>query len=357
MTPTESSELVEIVTRRLSEKKPFVRRVAPDRSQRVRRTVQAAFLLLNLYIGAQFYFFVRQFEVPGSTFAVSRPAGVEGWLPIASLMNLKAFLLTGEIPPLHPAGMFLLLSFLAMSLLLRKAFCGWLCPVGTISEYLWKQGKKTFGRSLTLPRWLDIPMRGLKYVLLALFVWVVATMPVEGIRAFLGSPYGLVADVKMLDFFRLMTLATAAVLGVLALASFFVPNFWCRYLCPYGALMGLAALASPVKIRRDAARCNDCGKCARACPSRLPVDKKLRILSAECLGCMECVSVCPAQDALAMKAPGNRTVPAWAMAAAVALVFVGFVGYAKLSGHWDSHIPRDVYQRLIPEARLLSHPR
>ena len=337
-------------------KKAFERRATPDGSQRMRRAVQVAFLLLNVWLGAQFYLFVRQFETAGSAIHVARLAGVEGWLPIAALMNLKSFVLSGKVPHLHPAGMFLLMAFLGMSILFRKSFCGWLCPVGTVSEYLWKQGRSIFRRNFALPKWADIPLRSLKYVLLGLFAWVVVTMPLEGIYAFLESPYGLIADVKMLDFFRHMTVITTVVLAVLALLSVFVRNFWCRYLCPYGALMGLGALLSPLRIRRDAALCIDCAKCAKACPSQIPVDRKASIASAECLGCLECLNVCPAEGALAMKAPGGRSVPAWAIAAGVLLVFAGFVGAAKLTGHWDSNLPNEVYQRLIPQARWLSHP-
>ena len=57
-------------------------------------------------------------------------------------MNLKYWLLSGQIPQVHPAAMFLLITFLAMAFLFRKAFCSWLCPVGTISEYLWRAGQE-----------------------------------------------------------------------------------------------------------------------------------------------------------------------------------------------------------------------
>ena len=119
-------------------------------------------------------------------------------------MNLKVLLLTGRVPALHAAGMFLLLGFAAMSWLFRKSFCGWLCPVGTVSEYLWRLGRRIFGRNFRLPRGLDIAMRGLKYILLVLFLYAVASMSVEAIRAFLEGPYGLVDDVKMLNFFRFL---------------------------------------------------------------------------------------------------------------------------------------------------------
>jgi ferredoxin len=136
------------------------------------------------------------------------------------------------------------------------------------------------------------------------------------------TPYGLIVDVKMLYFFTRMSLATAIVLAVLALASFFIRNAWCRYLCPYGALMGLVALASPARIRRCPDACIDCGKCARACP---------------------------AEGALEMSFFRRRRLPAWVFAA-------GIVALAKLAGTWDSDIPRETYSELIPKEGEFRHP-
>src|SRR5579884_4003975 len=117
-------------------KKPFVRRFAPDRSQRVRRIVQFSFLALNLWLGVQFVLWVRYYDLQGNALYVDRPAGIDGWLPIAGLMNLKFALLTHAMPPVHPAAMVLAVVFLSSSLLLKKIFCSWLCPVGTLSELL-----------------------------------------------------------------------------------------------------------------------------------------------------------------------------------------------------------------------------
>ena len=146
------------------------------------------------------------------SFFAERPAGVEGWLPIAALMNLKVLLGTGDVPTLHPAGMFLLLAFLGMSWLARKSFCSWLCPVGTVSEYLWKLGRRTFGRNFRLPRagWIH-GLRGLQeYLLMGLFLFAVASMSIPAIRSFLEGPYGLLDDVKMLNFFRYLGAGLAA---------------------------------------------------------------------------------------------------------------------------------------------------
>jgi len=287
---------------------------------------------------------------------VARPAGVEGWLPIASLMNLKVLLSTSHVPRVHPAGMFLLIAFLAVSWLLRKSFCAWLCPVGTVSEWLWRLGRQAFRRNCRLPRWLDIPLRSLKYILLGLFLYAVGSMSATAIHAFLEGPYGLVSDVKMLDFFRFLSATGAFVLALLVVLSVFAQNFWCRYICPYGALMGLAALASPLRIRREAALCIDCARCAKACPALLPVDRLVSIRSAECTGCLECVAVCPAQDALRMSAPGQRTVPAWTIAAVAAALFLGICGFARWAGYWHTDLPERAYFDLIPHAREFTHP-
>ncbi len=323
-------------------------RARPDTTQRWRRAFQIAFLLLNVAIGIQFWLFVRFFESGGEGVQLPRPPGIEGWLPIAALMNLKATLLTGELPLWFPAGLFLLVAFLAITFVFRKAFCSWVCPVGTISEGLWKLGRRLFRRTFALPRWADWPLRALKYLLLAFFLWAVAGMSVEAIHAFLASPYGIVADVKMLNFFRTMGTTAAAVLGFLVVASVLVQNFWCRYLCPYGALHGLVAWLSPVRIRRDLETCIDCARCSKACPSRLAVDVRLSITSPECTGCLECVAACPVKGALAMSAARRRPLPAWALAAGIAALFLGFVGFAQLTGHWHTDVDPQRYREIIP---------
>ena len=340
-------------------KKPHTRR-SGDVSQQIRLAVQVGFSAIALWVGVQFYLWVRFYETHGATMRVSRPPGVEAWLPIAALMNTKDYLLTGRVPELHPAGMFMLIAFLGISFLYRKAFCSWICPIGTLSEWLWQFGDAVFGRTFALPRWLDIPLRGLKYILFGLFAYVVVTMPVPEIRAFLASPYGLVADVKMLNFFRLMGQTSAIVVGILLILSVFVKNFWCRFLCPYGAMTGLVALVSPTRIRRNPDACIDCAKCAQACPAGLPVDTALSIRSAECNACMTCVSVCPAVGALDLKiglARRNAAVPPWALAAGIVILFAGIVFYAQSAGYWQTHLPDEVYQELIPNAAGYEHPR
>jgi polyferredoxin len=322
----------------------------------VRHLVQGSFLLLNFWIGFRFYAFVRYYETAGGAAFAPRPAGVEGWLPIAGLMNLKYFLATGLVPELHPAGFFLIAAFLGMSFAFRKAFCSWLCPVGTISEWLWQGGSAMLGRNLALPRWLDVPLRGLKYLLLGFFAWAILRMSAADVVAFLESPYGVIADVKMLNFFRHLGTTGAAVIAVLVVLSILVKNAWCRYLCPYGALLGLAALASPTRIRRNPDACIDCAKCAKACPARLPVDRLLSVKSAECTGCLDCVAACPAAGALDLSAGRRWRLSAATVAVGLLVLFLGVVGYAKVTGRWDTAVPPATYFELIPRAGQFGHP-
>jgi polyferredoxin len=348
-------------------KKKIVRRSARDRSQRIRHIVQGLFVVLNVWIGMQFWLWVRYFERGGQGLYVSRPAGVEGWLPIAGLMNTKYLLLTGRVPAIHPAAMFLFMAFVLMSLLLKKAFCSWLCPIGTLSEFLWKLGRKLLGHNLRLARWFDVPLRGLKYLLLGFFLFVVGAMTAEALQSFIHTQYGLIADVKMLNFFRGMGETAAIVVALLIFGSVLVQNFWCRYLCPYGALMGLVSLLSPVKIRRDPGACIDCAKCARACPAALPVDRLVQVQSVECTACMECVAVCPAENALQLSlAPRRSATPAnrWlrralspvAVVCILAYIFFGIVLFARATSHWQTNIPDSVYMNLVRHADEVTHP-
>lgn len=323
----------------------------------IRTVVQSCFLLWVVGIGIRFGLFIHAAESGAAAPPVSRPPGVEGFLPIGALTSLKYWLVSGEIHPVHPAALVIFLAILLMSLLAKKSFCSWLCPVGTISEAAYTLGFKIFGRNFNVWRWQDIPLRGIKYLLLIFFVKIILLdMPAEALKSFLDAPYWAVSDIKMLQFFTRMSATTAVVLAILAGLSLIYKNFWCRYLCPYGALLGWASMMSPFRIRRDPAGCTGCRRCSAACPSRLAVHSCNAIASPECNGCLTCVANCPESNVLAMQPFfWKRPLPAWVFPAVVVLSFMSAIAFGVAGGHWHSSLGYADYQQLLPAVPYLGH--
>lgn len=299
--------------------------------------------LLSILLGAQFYRFVQAARSTTTDDLPLRPPGVEGYLPISGLMGAIDWVNQGVLNNIHPAATILFLIFVAVSILMRKAFCGWLCPVGFISDNLARLGQLIFKRNFRPPNWVDVPLRGLKYFLLGFFVWAISTMSADALHNFIASPYNKIVDVKMMLFFVEMSKIGGIILAVLSILSVFITGFWCRYLCPYGALLGLFSWVSPVKVRRDPVTCTDCGICDKVCPARLPVMGKLSITSVECIGCGDCVVSCPVPTALAIGTP-QRSFSPKRMALIIVLFFViGYIG-ARTAGLWQSSLTGDEYR-------------
>ncbi len=326
--------------------------------QKYRTAVQIGFALICIWIGVEFYYFVKYLETSGASGSTFRPPGVEGFLPISSLMSLYYFFITGDIHSAHPAGLFILLGAVVMSLVFGKSFCSWVCPIGLLSEYLGDLGEKIFGRRFKLPRWLDYPLRSLKYLLLVFFVYsIFFLMTTASLKAFLDSPYNLVADIKMYYFFADISRFSLIVIAVLFFASIPIRNFWCRYLCPYGALLGLTALLSPLKIRRNGNTCIDCGKCARVCPSFIKVDKISTVVSDECTSCLNCIDICPIADTMVIKPVKlNRIVTPKMAAIGILGLFLLTIGIGIISGHWQNNIRTDEYLYHQERLHAYGHP-
>ncbi len=315
--------------------------------QSVRYFVQILFVALILWIGYDFIRFVNWAEAGGVGEPVSRPQGVESFLPISALISLKYWLLTGVINNIHPAGLVIFLAILAISLVVSKAFCSWICPVGFLSEALALVGEKIFGRNFHLPRWLDYPLRSVKYLLLFFFAWAIFWgMNESALKAFIYSPYNRVADIKMLKFFMKISPTALWTIFALALLSIFNKHFWCRYLCPYGALLGIAGLLSPAKITRNISSCIDCELCTKACPGRVAVHKSKRVMSDECTACLTCIDACPVADTLFLTVK-KKPVSAQKAIVAIVLILPLFMFLAMLTGNWYSAItPQEYIQRM-----------
>ncbi len=301
--------------------------------------------------------FVQSLESAGGP-VVGRPPGVEGFLPISSLMSLYYFLQSGVIHPAHPAGLFILVAILTISFVFGKSFCSWLCPVGFLSEMLGNLGEKLFRQKLALPHWLDYPLRSIKYLLLGFFAWAIFfAMNEPALKAFLDSSYNQVADIKMYYFFAKISQFSAIVIASLILLSIVVRNFWCRYLCPYGALLGVFSLLSPHKIKRNAETCIDCGQCADACPSNIKVDKTGTVISDECTTCLACLDACPVTDSLSLRfVVTKKRVAKKTVAAGVIIGFIAITGFGVVTGHWQNNISHEEYLRHLRLLESYGHP-
>jgi polyferredoxin len=307
-----------------------------------RRGVQWGIVALLVWIGIEFYDFVQNLE---QGMVTSRPPGVEAFLPISALISFKYWLLTGIFNTIHPAALILLLIFSVMAILLKKGFCSWICPFGLFSEYLAKVHIKIFDRQLKAPKWLDYPLRSLKYLLLFFFIWAVFFEMNENIlHTFIYSPYNRVADIKMLHFFTHMSATTFWVLAILVALSLAVPYFWCRYLCPYGALLGALSWLSPFKIQRREETCIDCVKCTKVCPANIKVHTANRVFSDECHSCLQCVDVCPVKDTLYLSLrPKKYILSRKIYAFSIVIVFILGVLVARVGNRWHNSISDEEY--------------
>lgn len=342
----------------MAEKKKIIRNKEKP-VQKYRFMVQSAFALLCLWIGIEFYVFTRYLETGGVSAFINRPAGVDGFLPISSLMSFFLFLVTGEIHLAHPAGMFIFMAILLVSLVFGKSFCSWLCPVGFISELIGDFGEKIFKKKIKLPKWLDYPLRSIKYLLLGFLVYsVFFLMSTIAVRSFLDSPYNLVSDIKMFYFFADISRTALIVIAALFLLSVVIRGFWCRFLCPYGALLGIMNFISPNKIRRDVSKCIDCALCAKACPSAIKVDKVITVWSDECTTCLSCVDACPVEDTLNVFTllPKKKKINKKYIAIAIVALFMLVTGVGMFTGHWQNKITKEEYMYLYQNMNSFGHP-
>ncbi|MDR3435865.1 4Fe-4S binding protein [Telmatospirillum sp.] len=307
--------------------------------------IQIGFALLTLWIGYDFLLFYQQVTGAGPV-TIHRPSGVEAFLPISALLGLKRWLLTGQWDEIHPAGLTLLLAFLIGTVAARRAFCSWICPVGTLLH-----GLEWFRRRVlrlpprwNVPNWVRAVFPFAKYPLMAGFLWIAFGMPLSSIEEFLHQPYNMGADGAMLALFANLSLKGIAILACLLLLSTVLRNGWCRVLCPYGALFAVVGVLSPFRIHRDESACKNCGSCTRACGMGIPVSRLGTVNSLECTSCLSCVSSCPVNGALGVRSFWGGSVKPWILpAGALAIMGVAY-GLAVMTGHWDSVLTLDNYR-------------
>lgn len=326
---------------------------------RVRDVVTGRWFVKGVFLAFFVWSCVRLFQFAkwarGEGPYVARPEAPAGILPIGHFTSFFAWVRGGGWDTLLPAGLVIIIGALTLSLLFKRGFCGWMCPVGTVWEAFAAAGRKLLGgRNLRLPRWLDIGLRGFRYVLTAAFVGILLFLvPVSEAVRFRALPYMWVADLKILG----IMIRPTYILVVLFVgaASAMVGPVWCRYLCPLGGLYSAVGLASPCAIERNAETCIECGKCSKSCHAFVEPEKTTRVWAAECDGCMDCVRVCPVDGCLEAKAFSRVRIAPWLWPLLVVGVWLGIYGVAVATRHWHSTVPLEAYKQVINSGLLQQH--
>lgn len=314
------------------------------RSQIIRRWVQLLFLAVICFTGFMFIRFAGSLE-SGILPNVERPAGVEAFLPISALVSLKYFVLTGIVNDVHPSALVVFLVICTTTVFVRKGFCAYICPFGLLSEYFYFLHCKIFKHEIRLPALFDAILRSIKYGLAGVFIYLIFfRMPVPAIEEFIHSPYHILADINMYRFFTDISPTALSVISGIGLMSVLIRNFWCRYLCPYGALLGILSVISLGRIQLNRSCCKDCGKCEKVCPGRIHIRQGKAAFSPECSACLQCVHACPEKGALEYSFPVKRfSIGSMGIALIFLAMFTTGITFAKLTGHWESRVSNETY--------------
>jgi len=298
--------------------------------KKARRVVQFCFLVLVL----------------GGVFAVG--ANCELWCPMGGVEAIYTYASEGNMPcSLGTSNFFILGGVLAMTVLLRRAFCGYICPLGTISEWLYGLGRRLHLPQLRVAGLPDRLLASLKYAVLAVIV-ILTWRSGELIFRGFDPCYALISRHGTDITYWAYVIAAA-----IALASLLIVVPFCRWLCPFAAVLSPLSRFGLTRIRRNAETCTDCGLCSKNCPAAIPVDRLEQVKAARCISCLNCVDCCPQEAAgsgtLSWGPPkvlGRR----WSQAALIAILLLCTT--AAVAGSYMFPMPSFVKERGSPPAQV-----
>ena len=214
----------------------------------------------------------------------------ERWCPFGGVEAIFTYIQEGNmVCSLGVSNFYILAAVLLITLVLKRAFCGYMCPIGTISEWIGNVSCKLGLSPWTVPTKLDKVLSILKYAVLATILFFTYQ---AGELLFRGYDpcYALISRHG-----EDITIWSYVVAGSILFFSVFIRIPFCRWFCPLAAVLNPFSRFAFTSVRRGES-CVDCGKCAKACPMAIPVDKVSKVNHSRCLACMNCLDVCPKKN-------------------------------------------------------------
>ena len=237
----------------------------------------------------------------GKGLPVISEASLHAVCPFGGVVSIYQFLTTGTfVKKTHESSFILMGIVFAMALLMGPVFCGWVCPFGSVQEWLGKLGRKIFRKRYNrmIPYTVDKVLRYLRYVVLA---WVIIMTAVSVTLVFADyDPY-----FALFNFWTGEVAVTGYImLGIVVILSLFIERPFCKYGCPYGAVLGIFNLFRIFKIKRNEKTCIDCKACDRNCPMNIPISTSRTVRHHQCISCMRCTSEqsCPVENTVELNA-------------------------------------------------------
>ena len=257
------------------------------------------------------------------------------------------------IKKIHDSSVILASLGVLLALLFGPVLCGWICPFGTVQEWVGKLGKKIWKKRYNtfIPRKLDFYLRFLRYGVLA---WVVYMTSVSGTLIFQTvDPY-----YALFNFWRSEVSAIGLlVLAVVLVLSLFVERPFCKYACPYGAFLGLFNRIRIFTIRRKPHTCISCNACTRTCPMNIEVAQAEDIRNHQCISCMKCTSedACPVANTVLLSSEKlKKQVKTRYLGIFAVLILLGGIGLSLLVGIWN--VESSKQPALIKEGAFAGNP-
>jgi len=301
-------------------------------------TLPRLIILAALLIYISFEAYMHQVKGGGPDGAAS----IHALCPYGGLESLYTIFTADTFIDKLYSGTFVLFAVtIILAVIFRRAFCGWLCPLGGIQEFIGRLGRKMLGKQLVMPVKADKYLRYLKYVVLimtAAAAWGTASIwmsPYDPWAAYGHLGEGLSAVWNEFAVGLIILIITAA-------GSFFYDRFFCKYLCPMGAFLGIISKISPFKIQRDPDICINCNLCTKACMMNIDVAKAEMVNTAECINCQECTDACPREGALTNKfsfkkinADKKSNLKPLQVGIIILLIYFGGIGISAVAGLYN----------------------